>query len=183
MQTQPITLPTARRSILPGLLLIFLGLYLLAQKLDWIDLDWIHIYPVLLLFAGARAFMRYRQFLHSNSLFNAVFLGTLGGFFLIRNYELIPFWPIETAWPIFLIAAGFGFLAMYLRHSKNVFDFIFGVLLAALGLIIFFNNLNLIRAQFLADLWPIIFIIIGIVLIRNSMQQQNREESAAGDAP
>ncbi|MDQ7063130.1 MAG: DUF5668 domain-containing protein [candidate division KSB1 bacterium] len=177
------TSPAARRSILPGLFLIFLGLYLLAQKLDWVDLDWIHIYPVLLLFAGARSFMRYRQFSHSNSLFNTVFLATLGGFFLIRNYELIPFWPIETAWPIFLIAAGFGFLAMYLRHSQNVFDFIFGGMLTALGLIIFFNNLNLIRAQFLVDLWPIIFIIIGIMLIRNSLQQKKQKEYASKEEP
>ncbi len=159
-----------KRSIMPGLFLILLGTYLLAQKLHWIDLGWLHIYPILILFAAARSYKNYYQFKRSNSLFNFVFLSLVGLFFLIRNFELIPFWPIETAWPIFLVSAGFGFLALFFRHTRSGFDLAFGSTLVLLGMTIFLNNLALIRIQFLADLWPIIFIIIGIALIRNSLK-------------
>ncbi|RMD98680.1 MAG: hypothetical protein D6814_07060, partial [Calditrichaeota bacterium] len=159
-------------TILPGILLILLGLYLLAQKLGWLELSWIQIYPFIFLAFGLRALQGFRKRRDRSALFWSVFLLFLAGFFLLRNFEIIPFWQIDDAWPVFTVAVAMGFLALYFQQPHEWSDLMLAGLFFAFSALVIFNNFGWLYIRHIGKFWPILLIALGFVLIRNSMKNR-----------
>ncbi len=165
---------SSNRSIVPGMVLIFLGVYFLLQQLEIIDFGWIHVYPLLMLLIAGRNYHAFRSTGARNALFWASFFGLPGVFFLLRNFGLLPFWPIETVWPVFVLAAGIGFCALFWMQSRDVVDLFIGVIFFAGGILIFANNLLWPQLDLENFFWPVVLIVIGILLLRSSGTTQRQ---------
>ena len=108
---------TPQRSLVPGIILIALGLLFLIPRLLNVHLG--ELWP-LLIFGGGIGF--YVGFIHDRSNYGLLMPGTIlsviGLLFLYCTFE--GWYMMETLWPIFIIAPGVGFVLMYLFGQGNV---------------------------------------------------------------
>jgi hypothetical protein len=159
-------------SIIPGVILIAIGLWLFSRQLSLPFFYWGKIYPVFLVLFGivlSAEFVRRRQ---SGSLFWGTVLALLGVFFILRNFDVIPYLYLDEYWPVFFIAAGLGFLSVFLSHPKDRSDLIPACLFLFFGigfLIYILKEPYFGWVFFLKKTWPVILIIVGSALIYNSM--------------
>ncbi len=94
-------------------------------------------------------------------------------------------YAFKVAWPIIFIILGFmgivELLQRIIRHSKyrtpmgSVGWHIFwGLLLVAIGIVVWFSNVGLIVAGF-AQLWPFIIVAVGIAIILKVIIKESRK--------
>ena len=80
-----------KHSLLPGILLILIGFWILGNRFFPDQNQWERFYPFLLIgFAGFHLI----EFAHAHKpqrLFWGVFFSLVGIFFLLRNYDIIPY--------------------------------------------------------------------------------------------
>lgn len=159
---------SSNRNIVLGVLLILLGVFFLLQNLDVI-----HIYtwwPIILILIGIGFFMVWagdrRQ---TGVLLPAVILIVLG----------CQFWFIHAAWPIYILAPALGFWAMYFLGEQEIGLLAPAFILTILALVFWFQN------SVLEDLWPILFIIAGLILLfwRRSEKPSDSTENQVTDLP
>ncbi|MDZ7266008.1 MAG: DUF5668 domain-containing protein [candidate division KSB1 bacterium] len=161
-----------RRSFLPGIILILIGLFLLGDRLNlpWPGFD--VIYPVLFIIFGLAGAARIRLGDQSRQgVFSAFFWLTLGLFFLLRNLDYIPYrpWP----WEIVVTAIGMGFLGRFLFRPSEwgtlvpaaAFLFLGGGALLDYYEVVYFPFCNLQRY------WPVLLIAIGVGLVINGVRK------------
>lgn len=165
-----------KRSTIPGLILIFIGLYFLARKFDWIDLGWIHIYPLIFLGIGIKAVFDYKKHPGTQPLFLAGSLLPVGVFFFLRNYEFIPFWTIDQVWPVLTLGVGTGFLLVYAVHSRDAANFLVSAVFIVFSSVALAVNFGLFDWWGMDRLWPLLLIALGFFLIRNSLKQKSAEK-------
>lgn len=154
-----------KRSFVPGLILLCIGTYLLLRELDLWDFGWLEIYPLILLGIGL---LYFRNFIadraHGPLIWSVFFLGN-GTFFLLRNYGILPFWPIDVAWPIIPLVLAAGYLAafVYLEAKPGLFlGFAIAGFIGVVGLADSFGAINL---PDINRLWPVLLILLGILII------------------
>lgn len=155
-------------SFTAGAIMIVLGLFLLADRLDWPFPPFDYVYPfVFLLFAGIAA-TRIRGLGRRDGVFGTFFFLTLGLFFVLRNFDFIPY--ESTAWPIWLIAAGVGCVAVFVFMPKE-----WGILIPGSVLLLFGGAAYLREFDFFYDMsryWPIILIAIGLGMLVKGFRRQ-----------
>ena len=168
-----------KSSIFPGLLLITIGLLLLINKLLPGYLTWRHVYPLVLLALGI--LMLLSAFSRSRKDRGAVFPGTIlfliGLFFSLRNFDLVEYYYVREVWPIFLIIAGVGFLALFLVRPEDTGNLIPAGILLTLGVLFLLKKLYLIDVELgeiIADYWPVILILIGANIIFVSLRRRRQ---------
>lgn len=156
------------RSIVPGLILVFLGFYFLLQQWDILDLQWIHLYPLLMLLTAGKNLLNHRKSGTGKPLFWALFIGIPGVFFLLRNYGILPFWEFDAVWPLFALSGGAGFVALYQVETHNPIDLQIGLVFLAVGTILLIGG-NLLWPQLRLErlFWPIVLIAVGLLLLRS----------------
>ena len=161
-----------KNSIIPGVFLIFIGLWLFSRQSSFLSFNWDKIYPVFLVALGllliSEVFWRRRP----GNIFWGVISLVLGVFFILRNFEMIPYLYSDEYWPVFLAAIGMGLLLLFLLNPKD-----WGILIPAC-LFLFFGVgffIHIINGSywewtdFLKHYWPVIFIFIGLSLISHSI--------------
>lgn len=131
-----------------GVILIILGVLFLLNNLDIIYVhEW---WPIFLILLGAAFFFGWvadrRQ---SGLLMPAGILLTLG----------IQFLFLHADWPIYVLAPAIGFWFMYLLGEHHVGLLIPATILTIIAVAAWAQN------TIFSDLWPILFIILGIILI------------------
>lgn len=165
------------KSLIPGALLVVIGLFLLLNRLDVFDFRWRHFYPIVMVAMGALFFISaLRKSDRAGAFPGAMFL-VLGLFFFFRNYDLFSFdyyfYDVEDFWPIFLIAVGAGFVALFLFKPED-----WGVLVPG-GVLLFFGSIFILRAagfyywDRFGDFWPVILIAIGLGIVINSFRRKS----------
>ncbi len=167
-----------KASIFPGLFLIFLGAILLLNKLVPDAINWRHVYPIIL--AGLGLWMLVAAFTNRKPDKGGVFPGTLllffGLFFLLRNFDLVPYYYVRDIWPVFLIIFGLAFLASFIAKPSD-----WGVLIPAsifilLGVFFLLKIYYIIDWEFwelAGDYWPVLLILIGASIIWGSLKRRN----------
>lgn len=166
------------RSLLPGLILIAIGIFILVRKFDIYDLRFRDILPFALIAIGIWFF--YRLFAQSNR--SAAFPGTLflllGVFILLGRYSYT-FWRLydfHEFWPIILIIVGLAFLAQFFARPKD-----WGLLIPC-GALVLVGSAFLARNMgwyyvydleyYLQQYWPIALILIGVALILSNLRRK-----------
>ncbi len=83
-------------------------------------------------------------------------------------------WRMETLWPVFILAPGFGFLAMYLGGEKEQGLLIPAAILTAIGAVFLFVRVGL------GDYWPMFLVLAGVLLILIPALTGRKKEADSG---
>lgn len=161
------------KSFLPGIILIALGAFILADNLNLINIYWYdlwdfgYLWPWLLVLGGAFFWVSWLRNREEQGLlvpgtillvYGLVFwYCTRYGWWLMGEYNL---------WAFFMIGPGLGFLMMFLLGKHDKGHLVPAGILIGLGVIFLagWNNLSL--------LWPLILIAIGLRMIFKYYQKQ-----------
>jgi hypothetical protein len=160
-----------RNSLVPGLVLVGLGLVLLVNRLEWAEVRWFHIYPLILIALGVSSALSIRGRGNSQGIFPTFFFLTIGIFFVLRNYGLIPRLYVGEFWPIFLIAPGLGLIATFLFVPSEWRMLIPGGALVVFGCLLMADKLGYVEIYRLWDYWPVLLIALGLSIFFKGYKQ------------
>jgi hypothetical protein len=172
---------TRRGAVLPGLLLIALGAWLLARTLGVPLPGFEKIWPVLPLVFGLAVLVQFfaegRR--HDGLIFTGVAAALLGVFFLTITLGPLTWPDLGRWWPIFVLIGGVAFLAQWLARPDERGLLIPAVLALLVGLGALALTLGL--AGFtLSDqiirLWPLLLILAGLGLVANYIVGRRKKE-------
>ncbi|MBN1464788.1 hypothetical protein JXA02_03435 [candidate division KSB1 bacterium] len=168
-------------SLLIGLIFILAGVGLLLDKMRLFDFGWQETYPVIFLLLAVISFISAFSGKKNSAFWGGVF-GVLGVFYLLRNFDLIPFYLVHELWPIFLLALGLGFIALFIFNPREWGVLVPGFILTGLGVIFILESLDLIHDLFanivdaIWTYWPLILVLIGIGLILGSYKRKEADD-------
>jgi hypothetical protein len=157
-------------SFVPGIVLIAIGLYFLLRQFIESFSVWEQIYPICILLISGFLLWDYWRKKNPKILFWGIFFLCIGAFFVLRNYNFIPYLYLDEYWPVFLIALGFSFIIRFIAEPQDWGVLIPGTILLFIGLK---NMADAFHEVFwdwdwefyLDDLWPVILIVIGLGII------------------
>lgn len=104
-----------------------------------------------------------------------VILALLGVLFTLDNFGLLEVRHVERLWPVALIALGGASLAQ--RWRTRPFG---GLLLVGLGILFLLRNYHVIRVS-LANLLPLILVVIGLRIALGALGGRSRALNSAAD--
>ncbi len=157
--TEPVGTPGGdqrSRSLIPGIVLIALGLFFFAVNLLHVDMQ--DIWPLVLLLPAAiffSAFLRDRR--QIGFLMPATMLTVYAAlFFVCQLYD----WNLMARlWPTFILAPGLGLFAMYVSGRRDPGLLIPAVILTGISAIFF------VMMNGFPEYWPAILILIGVIIL------------------
>lgn len=158
-----------RGSLVGGVVLILIGLAILAHQLRVSLVPWYYIYPFVFVLLGLASAYRIRGRGHRDGVFGTIFFLSLGAFFILREFDLIPY---MHAWPFVAMAIGLGFVAQYFFVPNQ-----WGVLIPG-ALFLFFGGASLLNELdywYFFDIvryWPLILIALGVIVLLNGLRQR-----------
>lgn len=158
-----------RGSLVGGLILIFIGAAMLARRLNVPLPVWEDLYPFGFVLLGLAAAYRIRGRGYADGIFGAVFFLSLGAFFLLRNYSLIPYFH---SWPIFPIAVGLGLLARIALVPKQWGVVFPGVVFVLFGVALLMEEFDYFYFDDIGRYWPLILIAFGVGVLLNARRQR-----------
>jgi len=169
-------------SLIIGLVFILIGAGLLLDRLDTFRFGWTQIYPIIFLLISISSFLAAAARQKNSAFWGGIF-AVLGLFFVLRNFDVIPYYWFPEYWPIFLIALGFGFIILYIFEPRDWGVLIPGVIFLALGVLFILGTMDLLENVFenFADImftyWPLVLVLVGLLLILNSVRHKEVSEN------
>jgi Domain of unknown function (DUF5668) len=168
-------------ALIPGLLLIALGAWLLAGTLGVRLPSVATLWPVVLIVAGlaflAQFFAGGRR--SEGLVFTGVAAALLGVFFLVITLGRLTWNDAGRLWPIYVLIGGLAFLAQWLARPGERGLLVPAVLALAVGGATLALALGLVRAD-VADqiirLWPLVLIVLGLGLLGSYVMSGRRKE-------
>jgi len=168
-------------ALIPGLLLIALGAWLLAStlgvRLPGPDVLW----PVIPVVFGLACLLQF--FADDRRSDGLVFTGVaatlLGGFFLAVTLGPLSWAMLGRWWPAFVIIGGAAFLAQWLARPAQRGLLVPAGLALLVGLTALAVTLGLVRADVseqIARLWPLLLIALGLWLLASYVMSARRKE-------
>lgn len=145
-----------KTSVVWGAFLILVGVVLLIG--NFCDLHMEELWPIFLIAGGIAFFVGYilnRN--HYGLLMPGSILTVIG--LLFQYCSLKGWYHMENLWPVFILAPAVGFIAMYYGGIREKGLLIPAGILSAIGLLFLFFSMDL------GELWPVLLIVGGIILI------------------
>jgi len=160
-------------SILFGVILILFGVALLLEKWDILFFSWTEIYPILFIAVSIVAFLSIKKG-KKDGAFWGTFLGLLGIFYFLRNYDIVSQLWFADSWPIIILSLGLSFIVLFAFKPYDWGILIPGGILTFLGFVFFINEFHFWFAKrLLQNFWPLLLIFIGIILIASSLSKRS----------
>jgi putative Mn2+ efflux pump MntP len=170
-----------KASLVPGLILIAIGLYFLMNKILNTTPVWYQIYPVIILVFAGFLFWEAIRTRHHGPLFWGVFLLFTGAYFLLVNYNILPDLEMAGFLPVVLISAGLAFCVRFIVNPREWGVLVPGTLLLYFGLKTAaseFYELDIDVEGLIDNFWPLILIIIGTgMIISGLFKTKKRNET------
>lgn len=168
-----------RGSILAGIILIVVGVWILAERLG-VNLPGIGaLWPAIIIVVGlaALADYLYEGRRDTDKIFFGVAAALVGGFFFLFTLGRLS-WAedMRRYWPVFvLIFSAASFAQWIAAPSKR------GVLVPAsisllVGLFFMATNFNILNralSQQILQLWPLILILLGLIVLVRAVRRAN----------
>ncbi len=157
-----------RRSILPGILLILIGMWILSNRFFPDFGIWEHIYPFFLLGFGVFHFVEWSRTKREKTFFWGVFFLLAGAFFILRNFDYIPYLYFDEYWPVFMVIWGLSYFARFVIRPNDWGVLIPSVIFIFIGVVLFLNTAEGVIGDFHLDLekyWPVGLILIGCGIV------------------
>lgn len=165
-------------SLVTGLVFILIGAGLLADRFLSFRFGWEQAFPILLIALAISSFIRAFSG-NRHSAFWGGFLGLLGAYFFLRNYEFVEaFWFFEY-WPMFLLAFGCGFICSFLFYPADWGVLIPAAIFTGLGALFLLDSLHVFKNiwstfwDLAESYWPIILILVGLGVIGGSLKSRS----------
>lgn len=157
-----------RPSIVPGLILIIIGVIAVLANFDFIELDWEVIWTYLVLLLGIIFWL---GFIFDRSRDGLIMPGTiLLTYGAIFNISARFGWEqMEDLWPFFILGPAFGFYAMYIFGKREKGLLVPAIILTIIGTIFLLQSFTYIKY-----IWPLVLVAIGVLLL---MRRNNGEKS------
>jgi len=164
-----------QRSVIPGIMLVVVGVLFLLHQMGVFFLRWRNLYPILMLTLGLLLFISLPRREDKGVIFPATVLTILGAFFMLRNFDIFSFdyyfYNPGHFWPIFLVAFGVGFIALFQVRRNDWGLLVPGGIMTFLGVVFFLRELGFYFWDDLVDYWPVVLILIGCAMILKSLKQ------------
>jgi hypothetical protein len=159
-----------RSAVIPAILLILLGAWLLAQNLGVPLVGWDKAWPGVLVAVGlaflAQFFLGHRQ--ESGLLFTGVAAALLGAFFLAFTLGAARWQDMGRYWPVLVLIASAAFFAQWFSRPSERGLLAPAFLALAVGGVALPITLRVVNPR-LVDLvfkfWPVGLILVGVVLL------------------
>ena len=146
----------ARRSAIPGILLIVLGIIFFLPNITSIRMH--ELWPFFILGLGIYFFILFfTDRTNFGLLMPASVLTVMGLLFLYC--AMVGWYTMNTLWPLFIIGPGIGFFLMYALGRKERGLLIPAFILTGLGCIFLMGTAGA------EDYWPVILILIGALML------------------
>ena len=167
--------------MMPGVILIMIGLWLLLQRLNVTILAVDEAWPALLVLIGALlianfALTRGRA---TGSIFVGVVLALVGLVFanvMWGSWEWEDLWWL---WPVFPGIVGVAFLAHFLVRPTDWGVLIPGLMDLAVGIIGYLYTTQRVSARAawkLVELWPVLIIVVGVGLMSQYLERKKSDD-------
>jgi len=164
-------------SIVPGVIFIIIGLWLLAKKSYYFSSIFSYVIPIGLALLGLYLIQYAVRYGKASSMLWGVVQLVIGAFFILRNFKVIPYSYADEYWPVFLLAFGLGFLAHFIIKPAE-----WGVLIPAFLLLLWgTSSLHVLHDVFwewdftIHRYWPILLILIGSGIVISGAIQNKKE--------
>ncbi len=168
---------SARRSLLPGIILIAVGLIFLLQKFGCFYFTWDTIWPIFLVIPGLAMIIGSFRKGAAGTIFPGVVIFLIGILFFAVNYDFFWYYNFEELWPLFIVIVGIAFIALFLRKPSGMKGLIPGIFLIGLGSIFLLNEFGYLSWYIwedIVDFWPVLIILIGLNMIfRNFIKSKS----------
>ncbi len=173
-----------RRSIIPAVILILVGLWFLAANFGAQLPGWGQMWPIFPL-GGGLLFLATYLFDRRDPGLVFVGLGAalVGAFFFLFTLQVpLPIVGMQRGvhwnemarlWPAFVVIGGVAFLGLYLADPHHRWGtFTMAVLALIVGVVAFAFTLGWIMGdlgQQLARFWPVVLIVLGVIALLEAM--------------
>jgi len=168
-------------AVIPGLLLVALGAWLLAGTLGVRLPSVATLWPVALIVFGlaflAQFFAGGRR--SEGLVFTGVSAALLGVFFLAITLGRLTWADAGRLWPIYVLIGGLAFLAQWLARPSERGLLVPAVLALAVGGATLALAVGAVRAdvaQQIIRLWPLVLIVLGLGLLGSYVLSGRRRE-------
>lgn len=162
------------RSLFPGLLLLAVGGWLLAQNLKVPLPDIRSLWPAFPIIGGMALLGDYfasgRQ--DSGKVFVGVAAILVGAFFFMFTLGYWSWGSMEQSWPLFVLIGSVAFFAQWLAEPSRRSVLLPAVIALAVGLSFLPATSGLLPdtlARQILQLWPLALVIAGVVLLAQSV--------------
>jgi len=124
--------------------------------------------------------MRYRHRSPGRHLFSGFIFLLIGGVFLLGNMGMLDVDRVLRFWPVILIALG----VYKLIECRDDYAHSSGIFWIVVGGLFFMGNMGILRVAF-RDLWPVVFIGLGALMLwRSALSRRNPQNfSSTGPPP
>jgi hypothetical protein len=164
-----------RGAVIPALVLILLGIYLLLAELNVGLPGWDVIWPVIP-FAGGLAFLGSFVFGQRRDP-GQVFIGTaatlVGLVFFFVTLGPLSYRDLGTWWPVFVLVGSAAFLAQWVAAGFRDWGALFLALVALVvggaGLAVTLQLLGPQTVELLPRLWPALLILLGLMVFLRAL--------------
>ena len=154
--------------IIIGIGFIIIGIIFLFENFGYIAFDFEDIWPLFVVLGGCAFWVGY---LKDKKNYGLIMPGTIliiyGLMFWYCSFE--GWYYMTTVWPGFLIGPGLGFYFMYLFGEKEKGLLVPATILTGIGVLFLFRYSGILRY------WPVIFIVIGLLLIFKHKKQSKQD--------
>lgn len=157
-------LATALRGIIPGLIVLAVGVLFLLHNLDIVRFGEVRIYWPLLVVAAGLNWVLYPK---SRTLGIVAVLA--GAAFQASNFGLIRIGDLFQFWPLILVALGVHLLLQ--EKARKQGEWMTGALMLTLGIIFQLQELSVFGAS-IWRLWPVLVIIAGFAMLQKGLRSR-----------
>jgi hypothetical protein len=155
---------SAQRSGIGGFVLVGLGLLLFAQQFLQMDLVWLVLPSLALIFLAAGVAGRNAGLLIASSILGGLSLGVFGTLYPFKALAE----PVQGALVLLALAAGFAFitpLTALVTRRAQWWALAVAALLALLGGAVFAGEAGLRALEMVAKFWPLVLVAMGAGLL------------------
>ena len=170
-----------RGAIIPGLFLIFLGGWFLAQNLG-VPLPQLQtLWPAFPLIFGLAMLVRYfadgRR--EDGMVFSGVAAALVGAFFFAFTLGPLDWGQMGDYWPVFVLIGSAAFFAQWLTQPRNFGLLVPAVLALGVGGIFLLANIGALdrtMVEQLVKFWPVLLILAGLSTLASYFLRSRRND-------
>ena len=168
-----------KNTIIPGLLLIGIGLLLFFGKLGVFRFHGRDLWFLVLMLLGILLFVNAFVKPDRRGVFPATFLFLLGLFWALQRYEVInPY--MDEMWPMFFLILGISFWVSFIFHRRHSSSLIWGLIFLVIGSLFFAAEMGYIShweaAEWVSTYWPAGLILFGIAILLRNVKRRTVHE-------
>ena len=159
-----------KRQIVPGLIMIVVGIVFLLGNFGALDLDWEVLWTWILIVMGVIFWL---GFVFDRSKDGLIMPGTiLLTIGVLFNISVRYDWAsLDRLWPFFILAPAFGFYAMYFFGKRDRGILVPAVILTIIGTIFLMGSIPVLKY-----IWPLLLIGAGVLVLTRPGSGNNNGE-------